>query len=84
MVANEIRIAGTIEVPHVEVDDEFTLEVRVRVFSIERDQIDVAGYGDETAKLPGGLRMLAVAVRDWESEPTEPAPLPADYWETAT
>ena len=82
MLVNEIRIAGAhgIEIPNVEVDDEFTLEVRLRVFALQREDVDVSDASGE-ASLPGSLRLEAVAVpvEGWP----EPAPLPPDYWETA-
>jgi hypothetical protein len=91
VIVNELRVVGEIEIPNVEVDDEFTLEVRLRVFSIERDQVDVSDASGP-ATLPGSLRLEAVAIKpaDWptpaEVDPAQtsiPEAIPPDYWETA-
>lgn len=77
MNVNELRIAGHFEIPDAQVDDVVEVALRVRIVGLRRDQIDVSGHGNEET-IPGALLVEAVAA-DWP----EPAPLPADYWETA-
>lgn len=63
MIVNELRIAGAFEIADAAVGDEVEVALRVRIYSIERDTIDVAGFGwPDGSTLPGGLRVQAVAV----------------------
>ena len=60
-----IEIAGMngIEIPDdAKVDSEFVLTVPIRVFSMERDRVDVTSYGGETDSLPGSMVVKAVAL----------------------
>ncbi len=75
MIVNELRVNGAFEFPYVSVDDEVDVTFRVRIYSIERDRIDVSTIG-RSDELPGGLRVQAVAVSNVVA-------IPADYAESA-
>lgn len=65
MRVDSMKITGMngIEVPDgTAVDDEFVLNVRVRVFAMERAQIDIASYGNEGDTVAGALYMDLVAL----------------------
>lgn len=84
MLVHDFRIVAPngFEIPGVEVDDEFTLEVRLRVFSLERERIDVSWLGADSDSLPGILSLKGVAVTP-PTPAASPEPLAPDYWETA-
>jgi hypothetical protein len=62
---DEITIAGMngIEVPDgTQVDSEFVLSVRVRVFSMEREEIVVSDYAGTVDTLAGPLHAKLIAL----------------------
>jgi hypothetical protein len=86
VVVDDVRIVCPLglEISNVEVDEEFTLEVRVRVFRIERERVDVSDASGGRS-LPGALRLdlIAVPVDGWPS-PEELRPgtiLSPDEWQ---
>lgn len=65
MRVDSMTIAGMngIEVPDgTQVDSEFVLSVRVRVFSMEREEIDVASWGGTGETLAGSLHAKLIAL----------------------
>lgn len=65
MRLDSVKIAGLygIEVPDgTVVDSEFVLSVRVRVFRMEREEIDVTIYGGDPESLPGALHADLIAL----------------------
>jgi hypothetical protein len=65
MRVDSMAIAGMhgIEVPEgTQVDSEFVLSVRVRVFALEREEIDVTMVGGPTETLPGALHAKLIAL----------------------